>query len=342
MTFLRLFAPFLPALLLLAGCGSPADQSAGGAVALVKTAKVVRGDIDEKITLYGAVENGSVGQFTLASPVEAVVSAIDIPVGNQVSRGQVIVRLSPSPTSRLDYANAVAGASAADAAYARARRLRGDGLVSDADVETTRTTKQSADALRASLASRGAMLVLKAPVSGTVEIVGASTGALVAAGAPIVTIVKDGDLRARFGIDPALARRIPDASSIDVTAAGSAASFTVPVISVDNVVDPQTKLASVYVRIPGNSELGSGESLTGRILLRRIGGGIAIPYAALLDDGGQPFVYVIEKGQAKRRDIAVGPKMGDRISVSSGLKTGELVAIDGVTALEDGMKVRTK
>ena len=43
---------------------------------------------------------------------------------------------------------------------------------------------------------------------------------------------------------------------------------------------------------------------------------------------------------AKRRDIVAGPRTGDRISVASGLKPGERVATAGVTALEDGMKVR--
>lgn len=330
------------AILLLAACGGPAEPPAPEAAALIKTATVTIGDIDEKVTLYGAAENGSVGKFTLASPVEALVRSIDVPVGNQVTRGQVIVRLAPSPTSRLDLVNAAASASAADLAYARAKRLRADGLVGDAEVESARAAKQSADAQRASLVSRNDMLALRAPVGGSVEIVGASAGELVAAGAPIVTIVKDGDMRARFGIDPALARRVPAGSSVEITAAGTASTFAVPVLSVDSVVDPQTKLASVYVRIPAASEIGAGESLTGRILLSRVGGGIAIPYAALLDDGGQPFVFVIEKGVAKRRDLIVGPKAGDRISVTDGLKVGEVVATDGVTALEDGMKVRTR
>ncbi len=111
---------------------------------------------------------------------------------------------------------------------------------------------------------------------------GASAGELVAAGTAIVTIVKDGDLRARFGIDPALARRVPPGSSVDVRASGDRSFITVPVLAVDNVVDPQTKLASIYVRIPDASEIGSGESLTGQISLGRIGNGISIPYVALV------------------------------------------------------------
>ena len=326
----------------VAACSGASQQASTEPVALVKTAAVTLGAIDEKITIYGAAENGSLGKHTLSSPIEAVVRSIDSPVGSNVAKGQVIVRLAPSPTAHVDLANATVTANAANMAYARAQRLRADGLVSDAEVEMARAAKQSTDALRASLAGRSASLTLRSPTSGTVEVIGVSAGELIAPGTVVVTIVKDGDIRARFGIDPALARRVPPGSTIDVTIGGNSVPFTLPVLSVDPVVDPQTKLASVYALIPSGNEIGPGESLTGKILLGNAGSAMTIPYGALLDDGGQPYVYVIEKGVAKRADITVGPRMGDRISVTSGLTASQQVAVDGLTALEDGMKVRTR
>lgn len=337
---MRIIAPIL--VLALAGCSSGQQAAPPEPSALIKTGTVDTGSIDEKITIYGAAENGSLGKFTLSSPVEALVRSVDAPVGSNVGRGQVIVRLSPSPTTTLGLVDARTSARTANLAFARAKRLRADGLVSDAEVESAHAAKLSADASVASLAARSGSLTLRSPTVGFVQTIGATAGELVAPGAAIVTIVKDGDLRARFGIDPALARRIPKGSFVEVSSAGSRAPIAVPVISVDPVVDPQTKLASVYVRIPRESEIGAGESLTGKILLSSNPDGLTVPYAALLDDGGQPYVYVIEKGVAKRRDVAVGPRMGDRASVTKGLQAGEAVAIDGVTALEDGMKVRIK
>lgn len=338
-----LLLPVAFSLLQLSGCQSTTDSATSPEpVATIDIATVTTGDIDEKITLYGAAEANGAGKYTLSAPMEAIVQAVDAPVGSRVTRGQTLVRLNPSPTARLDLATAAANANAADLAYARARRLRADGLVSDAEVETARAAKQAADASRASLATRNGALLLRAPADGTVEVIGASAGELVAAGATIVSLEKEGDLRARFGVDPAIARRIPRGGHVEVTAAGSKLAFNVPILSVDGVVDPVTKLASVYVRIPHERGVGAGESLTGRVLLGNIAGGITIPYAALLDDGGQPFVFVVANNVAKRRDIVAGPRTGDRVGVVSGLKAGERVATVGVTALEDGMKVRVQ
>ena len=63
-----------------------------------------------------------------------------------------------------------------------------------------------------------------------------------------------------------------------------------------------------------------------------------------LSDGEQASKsrHFRRKGIARRVDVSVGPRMNDRISVTKGLTAGQQIAVDGVTALEDGMKVRTK
>jgi membrane fusion protein (multidrug efflux system) len=69
---------------------------------------------------------------------------------------------------------------------------------------------------------------------------------------------------------------------------------------------------------------------------------LTIPYAALLDDGGQPYVYVVAGGIAHRHDVTTGATSGDRIAITKGVSAGDQIVTQGGTALEDGMKVRTK
>ncbi|MCL6305272.1 HlyD family secretion protein, partial [Streptococcus agalactiae] len=83
-----------------------------------------------------------------------------------------------------------------------------DGLVGNAEVEQARAAAATAGATRSSLAQRTASLALTAPSAGIVQAVTGSPGDLVQPGASIATIVRDGDVRARFGIDPAIARSL--------------------------------------------------------------------------------------------------------------------------------------
>ena len=329
-------------IVLLAACSSAPPVKPADPVALVSTARVAQGSIAETVTLYGAAESGTAVRTGLVAPIEAIVVAIDAPVGTAVSRGQAIVRLALSPIARLDLTRADTEARLASAALGRAERLRADGLVGNAEVETARAAARAASATRASLSARTGALVLRAANTGFVDTITPSIGDLVPAGGVVATIAKAGDLRARFGVDPALARRLGRGARLQILPAGGGSPFSAPVQSVVPVVDPLTRLASVYTLIPATASIGAGETLTANIQISEAETALTIPYAALLDEGGQPFVFVVERGVAHRRDVTTGPASGDQIAILKGVSSGEVIVISGGTALEDGMKVRTK
>lgn len=332
-------------LLPLAACsgGGGAEDQAPAPVALVKLAPVDQGGVVNRVTLYGAAEAGAAATATLAAPAEAQVVRIVAPVGTQVGVGQVVAQLAPAPTTRLDLVKAQADARAADAAYARAQRLRKEGLVGNAEVDQARAAAAAADATRASLGQRAGSLTLRAPVAGFVQTVSANPGDLVQPGTAVATIARTGDLRAHLGADPSVARALHPGLAVLIGAIAGRTAFSVPITSVAPVVDPQTKLASVFANLPAQAGFGVGETLTGTVAVGGGGGAaLTVPYAALLDDGGQPYVFVVANGVAHRRDVTTGATEGDRLAITKGLRAGERIVVEGGTAIEDGMKVRTR
>lgn len=330
--------------LVLTACssgGNSADQ-ASPPTALVKLGQARQGAISETVTLYGIAEAGAAGSLALSAPAEAIIARIAAPVGTKVRRGQLVVQLSPAPNTRLDLAKASSDARAADAAYARATRLRADGLVGDADVETARAAAQSADATLASYRRRTNNLALTAPITGYVTTIANNPGDLVQPGASIAMIASSSDLRARFGVDPAIARTLSTGLPISIAVTNGSMPLSVPIQSINPVVDPTTRLASVFATLPPSSGLAPGEILQGQVATVAQGSAVTIPYQALLDDGGQPYVFVVTGGVAHRHDIQPGPTSGDRIAITKGVRRGDQVVTEGGTALEDGMKVRTK
>lgn len=333
----------LALLLALTACsGGVDDEESAAPVALVSLATAEQGKVAQTVTLYGAVERGADAQYTLAAPAEAVLMSVPAPVGTTVNRGQVVARLRPTPTTRADLSSAAAEARAATAALARAERLRADGLASNADVDSARSTADSARARLAALSAQARGLDLRAPGAGHVESVAANPGDIVAAGAVVATISHGGSLRARFGADPTVAQQLAPGMPLTIKPAAGAAPFAAPILSVDPTVDPQTRLASVFVRTPPRFDIGPGQPLTAEVAVAQSGSAVIIPYAALLDDGGQPYVFVVKNGVAHRHDVYLGPSSGERVAVTSGVAPGDMVVTEGGTAVEDGMKVRTK
>ena len=334
----------IAASLALAACSGASDSPPSAEpTALVKLATATTGQVETVHTLFGAVEANAAAQYTLSAPMEATVARIAAPVGSAVEAGDLIVALQPSPTSRANIAQARSSAKAADEAFQRAKRLRADGLVGDAEVENTRTAAEAADAALAALSSQAGQLGLRAPFSAYVEAISSNPGGLVAPGTTVVTLARSGEVRARFNVDHALIGRITRSEGVRVTIPSEGLDVTLPIAAIDPTVDPQTRQAAIFVTIPAAYGLGSGQPLRGEVTLEAGGkDGVIVPYAAVLDDGGQPFVFVAEKGVARRHDVTLGPGDGTTISIASGVAPGDAIIVEGGTALEDAMKVRTK
>lgn len=329
-------------LLLLAGCGSGSEGDTGDKVdpvAQVRTAAVTVGATAEQTTVYGTAEAGPGGEHTLIAPVETILGRILAPNGTAVLAGQVVAMLRPSRTTATDLAKTLVDVASTSAAYARARRLRADGLASDADVETARAAAATARATRASLVVGPNGVALRAPIAGIVRGLTAKEGDQIAAGTAVASIAVNGILRGRFGIDPAVAQRVRDGQAIGISAVSGSAHAMASVTGVDTQVDPATRLASVYASIPQGFDIGPGEALRGSLSLTSQANGFTVPYAALLDDGGRSYVFVVKGGVAHERNVLPGSSSGDRIQILKGVVAGDKVVTEGGTALEDRMKV---
>ncbi len=322
------------------GAANPGEGKAPAPVAAVITALVESGVSSNEVTEFGVAEAEPGNNRSVSTQADATIVSIPAPAGTLVRQGQVIAVLSPSALTRLDAAKAARDSVAANSALARAIRLRADGLVSDAEVETARTAALAANATRTSIAQRNGTLVLRAPHAGTVGAMTLKVGDFVPAGTTVATVGQIGNVRARFGIEPAMAAHIRPGMPIKLMLPGSDTPVAAVISGMEAQADPATRLSAAYAHIPAGSGVAAGQSLSARITTGAASTGITIPYRALLDDGGHSYVFVVEGGIAKARDVSPGSSAGDRIQILDGLKAGERVVVEGGTALEDDMKVQ--
>jgi multidrug efflux pump subunit AcrA (membrane-fusion protein) len=68
---------------------------------------------------------------------------------------------------------------------------------------------------------------------------------------------------------------------------------------------------------------------------------LSVSRAAVRADGNERYVFRLEDGRLRRRDITIGIASASKYEVLSGLSEGDRVAIPGDTDLKDGMVVRS-
>ena len=327
------------------GCSSRAPEAAPPApVALVEVQPASARSVSETLSAYGTTEFTAADAATLAVQVESQVAELLVTSGSEVKRGQALMRLAPSPTTRLELGKAKRDADLAAAERERMQRLRVDGLATESDLLTAVNAANTVAALRDSLTARvDGMQTLRAPRDGVVDALSVQPGDVLVPGAVALRIAAPDALQVRLGVEPEDASRVVVGQSVRLAALNpGAAMVTATVSGIDRRVDPLTRLIAALVHLPPRSGLLPGAALHAEIVVATHPNAVAVPRAALLYLGEQPYLFITNGGKAQRRVVKTGVQDGDAIEILMGLKSGELVIVSGNSVLEDGMAVRTQ
>ena len=329
----------------LAACGA-AEAPAPEPSALVAAQPAATRSLHQTLEVYGTIEFAAAQAATLSVQVESRVTELLVVPGAEVKNGQPLMRLAPSPTTRLDFDKARRDAEFAAAERERFKRLRAEGLATESELQSAASAAASAAALRDSLAARvgpGGVLTLLAPRDGVVDALTVQPGDVLAAGAVAVRVAAPDALQVRLGIEAEDLPLVAAGQPVQLAPLNPGAATVAATISVlDRRIDPQTRLAAALVNLSAGSALLPGAVLRAQIVVATHDNAVAVPHAALLYAGDQPYLFVAAGGKAQRREAQIGLQDGDWVEIVSGVKAGEPVIVSGNAVLEDGMAVRTQ
>jgi membrane fusion protein, heavy metal efflux system len=313
------------------------------------------------VSTTGSVAFNGDRSTQVLSPVSGPVLQILVPLGARVGQGTALATVS-SP----DFAAAVAGFRKAESAYrqlARVAALDEELFKTDAiahrDVEQAQTDAAAAaadrDAALQQMRSLGVdnatiaaiqagkpvgpiQAIIRSPIAGTVVEKLINPGQLLQAGTtPAFTVADVASMWVSanvFDTDLPFVRMGEPA-----TITTDAGNFPLPgtVDYVAELVDPNTKATAVRILVPNpNGVLKRDMFVRVQIQADAQQSGFLVPTSAVLrDDENLPFVFVaLPTGGFNRRQVTLGPRVGDMYQVASGLTAGEKVVSEGALFLQ--------
>ncbi|WP_332813194.1 efflux RND transporter periplasmic adaptor subunit [Ramlibacter sp.] len=285
------------------------------------------------------------------------ITEVRVNVGDRVGKGQVLATFA-SDTLRAELAQARASVAEAQAAAAeaaanadRARSLQATGALSASQInqyltaeQTARARVQAARAVFEAQQVRLAQSTLQAPDSGIISARTATVGQVVAPGAELFRLIRQGRLEWRAEVTGDELGRLSAGTPATVTAA-SGARLAGKVRMLGATVDPQSRIALVYVDLaplpgPGNGSARAGMFARGEFDLGRTPA-LTVPQSALVLREG--FSYVLRVGPDHRvaqLKVQTGRLAGDRIEIVGGLPPDARIVAKGAGFLNDGDLVR--
>ncbi|RDZ28698.1 efflux RND transporter periplasmic adaptor subunit [Lysobacter silvisoli] len=261
--------------------------------------------------------------------------------GQRVSAGQTLVRLD-SARAELQAAQTGAQMRKLEANYARSKQLAEQRLLSANDNDQLRYDLENARA-----ANRLANLELsyanvQAPISGVIASRSIKTGNFVQINTPIFRIVDTSRLEAILNVPERELAILKAGQPVQMQVdALPGKSFQGVVDRVAPVVDSGSGTFRVVCSFEGGELLQPGMFGRIRIDYDNRADALVVPRIALLEDEGDPAVFVIRSdNKAARVPVKLGYLDGEWAEVRGGVNPGDRVVIAGKTALRDGTLVQ--
>lgn len=260
--------------------------------------------------------------------------------GQHVRAGQALVQLD-SDQQRLRVAQATAQVSKLEANYRRAAQLAEQRMVSAADVDQLRFDLQNARATLNLARLELSYTTVTAPISGVIASRAIKAGNLVQINSPIIRIVDVSRLEATLNVPERELETLKVGQPVQLAVdAIPGQMFQGQVARVAPVVDAGSGTFRVIAAFDGGGLLQPGMFGRLRIDYDQRGDALAMPRNALLDDDGEPAVYVVRDGKAERQAVQVGTVDGEWVEVRGGLVEDDRVVTAGKVALRAGSPVQ--
>jgi len=325
----------------LAGCDDAPSQASAPKEAKATKVSVIKIEgvtLTDTLTLPG--ETDPEDDVTVSSDSSGTVLKLSVKEGDRVSKGDIIARVDvASSGARVDQAKATK--QLVTEQLKRRRELLDKGVLA----------KEEFDRMAAELARTEASLrevqvsvtngVVRAPISGIINKLYVDQGERLSAGDKVVDIV-----------DPAIIRTTINVPEMDIPYLRKDQEVTVTVDAIPGrtwkgvvdfisfKADRSSKTFETRV-LTQNPDGAIRAGMLGRVSLERrvIDSAVTTPLYAIINQGGERLIYVVEDGVARARTIKIGVIEGEYAQVLDGLNIGDTLITAGHTMVEDGTLV---
>jgi RND family efflux transporter MFP subunit len=338
---------------LLAACG---DKIAPGQTEPVRV-KITGLQIEEVTAqqvpgqelFIGSVESTDRG--LLAARVDGRIVQVAVKLGDQVKAGQLLLTIGENTVNaRLAEAQGSKEAAAArlflaEKTFKRYEQLAQAEAVTPqemdriaAEREQARQNYQSATASTSQARTGVSYNRVAAPYAGKVAERLVESGSTVMPGTPLLVIERSGIPQARISVPESLVGKIALGEEMQLEIPALQRTITGTVTEIQPGSDPATRSFAVKLKLPADAGLTPGLFLRAHRLTTS-SNALLIPLTALVKRGQLTGIYVVEAKILHFRLVKIGPQLGDKVEILSGLSAGETIVTGDVDRAQSGAQV---
>jgi RND family efflux transporter MFP subunit len=171
--------------------------------------------------------------------------------------------------------------------------------------------------------------VLKAPFDGMIQERLVSPGDYVAAGDPVVVVVRVHPLRLRLAVPERESANVRTGQEVRVTVEGDPAIHAGRVARISPAISEDNRTLQIEAEVPNpDALLRPGAFARAEIVTQSSEPAVVVPAAAIVRFAGLEKVMGVEGGKAVEKRVRTGRRAGDRVEIVDGVAAGEAVVLN--------------
>lgn len=276
---------------------------------------------------------------TVRAAVSAQALSFYADEGEHVTAGQVLLMLDTAIIdAQVEQATAALESQQALQRQARATvdRARALGpnsprsVLEDAEFRLTSIQQETArlEAALRQVQRQLAQFTVRSPMTGVVVMRGVDLGQFVDLQTELFVIADVADLVVETNVDELYSAYMREGLKVLLKPVGTSIVQGGKVVFAAPTVDSVTGGREIKIAVDEKVSLPVGLTVYANLIVDEVEKALSLPRRAIVTDGGQSHVLVLENGVAARRDIGFSEWPSERVIVTEGLREGETVILD--------------
>ncbi|WP_160297847.1 efflux RND transporter periplasmic adaptor subunit [Devosia chinhatensis] len=303
----------------------------------VATEIVQPGSVSQALAINGRVAAET--SVTVRAAVSGQAITVSADTGDLVAAGDILVRLDDALVqAQLGQAQAALEAQQVRQRQAEATAERALALGENA----TRSSREDAEWALAAAVNETARLqaaldqvqrqvdqyTITAPMAGTVLSRGVDRGQLVDPQTQLFVIADTSMLEVETDVDELYSARVSAGLKALLKPVGASIAQHGTVTFAAPVVDSATGGRAIRIAFDDPVSLPVGQTVNANVIVEEVPDALSLPRSAIVTDGADSHVLVIDDGLVASRAISFSDWPADRVIVTRGLEEGDVVILD--------------
>lgn len=279
---------------------------------------------------------------SLSSEMPGTVVKINVKVGEEVSKGQVLAETDARALMQ-SISDLQTSSDLVNQLYEKQKALWDQKIGTEVQFLQAKSQKESMEKKLASLQEQVRMTKIISPINGTVDGVNIKIGQAIAPGMPAISVINFSNLKVKADIAESYASRIKNGNEALILFPDTKDSIVSKVHYASRAINALTRTFMVEILLDNSKEY--HPNMVAKLRINDYQSpkpGIVMPVKYIQKGTDESYVLIAENGVAVKKVIKTGREYNGLLEVVEGLKEGDMLITDGYDIINEGEKISVK